>query len=83
MTTELITFATLNAIQPANKTFDTSILTGQVRQSTIAMYKRDFAAYVDFAGGSVSALDAAFLAQWRTELSKTNKSPNKAAKNLR
>lgn len=73
MTTEL---ATTNAPLATIKAFDTSILTGQVRQSTIAMYKRDFAAYVDFAGSADNALNPAMLAQWRTELSKTDKSPN-------
>ena len=58
------------------KAFDTSILTGQVRQSTISMYKRDFGAYVDFAGGIDAALNPAMLAQWRADLSKTDKSPN-------
>lgn len=73
MTTDLVT---INAPFATVKSFDTSILTGQVRQSTISMYKRDFGAYVDFAGGIDAALNPAMLAQWRTTLSKTGKSPN-------
>lgn len=49
MTTELVT---TSAPLATIKAFDTSILTGQVRQSTISMYKRDFAAYVAFAACS-------------------------------
>lgn len=74
MTTEIV--ATNQTELATARSFDTSILTGQVRQSTIAMYKRDFAAYVDFAGGVDAALNPATLAQWRTELSKGEKSPN-------
>ena len=73
MTTELVT---TNAPLVTIKPFDTSILTGQVRQSTISMYKRDFGAYVDFAGGIDAALNPAMLAQWRADLAKTDKSPN-------
>jgi len=73
MTTEL---TTTSAQLATIKAFDTSILTGQVRQSTIAMYKRDFAAYVDFAGSADNALNPATLAQWRADLAKTDKSPN-------
>ena len=73
MTTELVT---TNAPLATVKQFDTSILTGQVRQSTISMYKRDFGAYVGFAGGIDAALNPAMLAQWRADLAKTDKSPN-------
>lgn len=67
---------TTNAELTTRPAIDTSILAGQVRQSTISMYKRDFAAYVDFAGNEDNALNSATLAQWRTVLSKTDKSPN-------
>lgn len=48
--------------------FDTSILAGQLAASSIAMYERDFRAYLDFAGSVESALDASTLARWRTVL---------------
>lgn len=57
--------------------FDASILAGQLAPSSIAMYTRDFRAYVDFAGDMRIALDPASLARWRTHLAQeTNKSPN-------
>jgi site-specific recombinase XerD len=57
--------------------FDASILTGQLAPSSIEMYRRDFAAYVEFAGDRARALDPAVLAQWRTHLAQaTDKSPN-------
>lgn len=73
MTNAIVT-VTSSAIEA--QLFDTSILTGQVRQSTMSMYKRDFTAYVDFAGSADNALNPATLAQWRTELSKGELSPN-------
>jgi site-specific recombinase XerD len=57
--------------------FDTSILAGQLAASSIAMYERDFRAYLDFAGTPEAALDAATLARWRTALANdTQMSPN-------
>lgn len=56
--------------------FDVSILAGQVRATTIAMYKKAFGAYLTFAGSWAQALDPAILAQWRTELANTQLSPN-------
>jgi integrase/recombinase XerD len=54
-----------------------SILAGQLAPSSIAMYTRDFAAYVEFAGSPTLALDPAMLARWRTHLAQaTSKSPN-------
>lgn len=73
MTTALTTTTAQLTSRPA---FDTSILAGQVRQSSIDLYKRDFAAYCEFAGSFDSALQATTLAQWRTELAKGDKSPN-------
>jgi integrase/recombinase XerD len=59
------------------RSFDASILAGQLAPSSIAMYTRDFAAYVDFASDKASVLDPATLARWRTHLAQvTNKSPN-------
>jgi integrase/recombinase XerD len=61
---------------PVN-TFDASLLAGQLAPSSIAMYARDFRAYLDFAGSFQAAVDAAMLAQWRAHLAhETDKSPN-------
>src|SRR5258708_5026642 len=55
--------------------FDASILTGQLAQSSINMYRRDFEAYATFAGADL--LDASMFARWRVSLaSDTNMSPN-------
>jgi integrase/recombinase XerD len=57
--------------------FDASILAGQLAPSSIAMYQRDFAAYLRFAGRMESAVDARTLARWRTHLAQeSDKSPN-------
>ncbi len=57
--------------------FDLSILAGQLAASSIAMYTRDFAAYLTFAGTTSAALDAATFARWRTWLAQsTDLSPN-------
>ena len=57
--------------------FDAGILAGGCSASTIAMYRRDFLAYLAFAGSPASALDAATLAQWRAHLANhTTLSPN-------
>lgn len=57
--------------------FDASILAGQLAPSSIAMYTRDFAAYLDFADPPASALDPTTLARWRAYLAQvTDKSPN-------
>ena len=57
-------------------TFDPSILAGQVRQSTIGMYRKAFKAYTEFAQSWTAALDPATLARWRTALSNEALSPN-------
>jgi len=57
--------------------FDVSILAGQVAESTIKMYKRDFAAYAKYAGSQAAALLPETLAQYRAHLAnETTKSPN-------
>lgn len=57
--------------------FDPSILAGQLAPSSIAMYTRDFAAYLAFAGSVEGALQASTLARWRTHLANTTQmSPN-------
>ena len=57
--------------------FDTSILAGSVAASTAAMYKRDFAAYLQWAGSALAAMLPSTLAQWRSHLAlATTLSPN-------
>ncbi|MBW7883736.1 MAG: tyrosine-type recombinase/integrase [Caldilineaceae bacterium] len=57
--------------------FNAGILAGQLAASSIAMYERDFAAYLAFAGSFGAAMDAATLGRWRTHLAQeTTKSPN-------
>lgn len=73
MTTDIIK---LPEAQLITNTFGPSILAGQVRASTIGMYKKAFGAYVAYAGSWVAALDPATLARWRTELSNQSLSPN-------
>lgn len=56
---------------------DAGILAGQLAPSSIAMYRRDFAAYVAFAGSAEAAVQAPTLARWRTHLAqRTDLSPN-------
>jgi integrase/recombinase XerD len=56
---------------------DAGLLAGQVAPSSIAMYRRDFSAYVAFAGDPQTALDPITLARWRAHLaSQTTLSPN-------
>lgn len=57
--------------------FDAAILAGQLAPSSIAMYQRDFAAYLRFAGSLHGAIKAPTLARWRTTLAQeTTMSPN-------
>ncbi len=60
----------------ATTTFDPSILAGQVRQSTIDMYRKAWKEYTSFAGSFAEATQATTLARWRVELAKMDKSPN-------
>ena len=48
--------------------FDAAILAGQVAESTIRMYRRDFAAYAEYAGSFAQAMQPETLAKWRTHL---------------
>ncbi len=57
-----------NELIPITMEFDTSILAGRVGPSSIAMYKRDFNAYLTFAQTSEDALKATTLARWITHL---------------
>lgn len=58
--------------------FDTSLLAGQLRDSSRAMYARDIAVYLAFAGSAEAALDAATFARWRAALAADEReySPN-------
>ena len=61
----------------AELTFGADILAGQLAPSSMAMYRRDFEAYLRFAGSADAAVDAATLARWRTHLAQeTAMSPN-------
>src|SRR5438128_859720 len=72
-TTPLATTSSADQVAP----FDAEILAGQLAPSSIAMYRRDFAAYLAFAETSAAALDAHTLARWRTHLAQeTTLSPN-------
>ena len=68
----------VSSLPPApSQSFDASILAGQLAPSSIAMYTRDFAAYINFADDPNIVLDPTTLARWRTHLAQaTNKSPN-------
>lgn len=69
-----ITTTTTNAVTTA-ASLDAGILAGQLAPSSLAMYRRDFAAYVAFAG--TSATEPAMFARWRAELATgTDYSPN-------
>jgi integrase/recombinase XerD len=58
--------------------FDTTILAGQLAPASLAMYQRDFAAYVAWATQhNAKVLDPATLGRWRTQLAgETQLSPN-------
>ena len=76
-TATAIEIVTPAALAMATMGFDASILAGGCSASTIAMYRRDFVAYLDWAGSPASALDASTLSQWRAHLAKsTQLSPN-------
>jgi integrase/recombinase XerD len=62
---------------PVSLHFDTAILAGNIAPSSLAMYQRDFLAYLEYAGTPELALDPATFARWRTHLaSTTTMSPN-------
>jgi len=72
MNTELVPYAASIELS-----FNASILTGALRQSSIDMYERDFKAYLAYAGSRDAALDPTTLARWRTHLAQeTEMSPN-------
>lgn len=62
---------------PVLDNLSVDILAGQLAPSSIAMYRRDFAAYLAFVGRLTDALAPAALARWRTHLAQeTEMSPN-------
>lgn len=66
----------MNEIIKLPTVFDTSLLAGQVRSSTIRSYQMVFTEYLNFAGDWPTALEPATLAKWRTHLSGLALSPN-------
>lgn len=67
----------MNDLVPIYLNFDTSILAGRIGPSSIAMYTRDFKAYLEYAGTPDIALQSSTLARWVTELASNPKmSPN-------
>ena len=62
---------------PISLHFDSAILAGSVAPSSLAMYERDFRAYLSYAQTVEAARSASTLARWRTELvNTTTMSPN-------
>lgn len=62
---------------PTAVAFDAEILAGQLAPSSIAMYRRDFLAYLAYAGTPEAAIQSTTLARWRAHLAQeTDKSPN-------
>jgi integrase len=67
----------MSDLTPISLHFDTSILAGSVAPSSMAMYERDFRAYLVYAQTAEVARRASTLARWRTELvNTTTMSPN-------
>ncbi len=74
---QITTVAPSQIEPPAALPFDSQLLAGQLAPSSIAMYQRDFQAYLRFAGTPEAAIDAPTLARWRTHLAQeTTMSPN-------
>ncbi len=62
---------------PFQLDFDVTILAGRVNDASMEMYKRDFNAYLTYAGSKENALKSSTLARWITYLSQeTDMSPN-------
>lgn len=75
MTTAIATTNTATTAVTTTAGLDVSILAGQLAPSSLAMYRRDFAAYVAYAGQD--AAEPAMFARWRADLAtNTNYSPN-------
>lgn len=74
---QLTTSQTTTITSKIEMGFDSQILAGQLAPSSLAMYQRDFQAYLRFAGSPAAAVDAATLARWRAHLAQeTTMSPN-------
>ena len=67
MTTE-IQIVSPNEVAMMGMNFDAAILAGQCAPSTIAMYRRDFGAYLRYAGSVDAALESATLSRWISDL---------------
>lgn len=68
--------STTTELAPA-LSFDVRMLAGQLAPSSMAMYERDFRAYVSYAGSADAAVDVTTLQRWRTWLAQeTTYSPN-------
>lgn len=76
--TQLARVSSTSSLSPTPpQGFDASILSGQLAPSSIAMYTRDFAAYLAYVGDPQQALEPINLARWRTHVAQaTDKSPN-------
>jgi site-specific recombinase XerD len=71
------TLEPVTPLQPAVQQFNAEILAGQLAPSSMAMYQRDFEAYLCFAKTFAQAIKATTLARWRTHLAQdTAMSPN-------
>jgi site-specific recombinase XerD len=68
MSTAIIPQSTTTFDPTSTIAFDASLLAGQLAPSSIAMYARDFRAYLAFAGTPAAALEPATLARWRAVL---------------
>ena len=74
---EIVPVTALQPSAPPALPFDSQILAGQLAPSSMAMYQRDFQAYLRFTGSPAAAVDAATLARWRAHLAQeTTMSPN-------
>lgn len=86
MKNELIPSAPTHPIERpgklATQPFDAALLAGQLAPSSIAMYQRDFMAYVQFAGGVDAMLDAATLALAHAPRSGDNNEPQYHQQNV-
>lgn len=75
--TQSIALPAVEERQQITTPFDSALLAGQLAPSSIAMYERDFRAYLAYAGTFDKAMLPATLARWRAHLAQeTEMSPN-------
>ncbi len=75
--TQSVALPTVEERQQSTTPFDSALLAGQLAPSSIAMYERDFRAYLTYAGTFDKAMLPATLARWRAHLAQeTEMSPN-------